>query len=429
MTYDQGPRYFLFEIQNKIWFIDLNLVKAVCKTSTIEKDFIRLHFFEQKNTNLALVLQNENFHLAIGVDRVLPVGTKIEDQMQKFNFEDLLTEQDRKQNQSIQSNTIHQKALKPFILIESCNKKIALSLDEVIEIVSPTELQEKNLVSERSIGFLNRRGLVIPVIHISSTIPKDILSQVGGLLVIEKNSLRIAFTVDRIVRLTMLSSQQVEAGQFKETSDVVWQICNSDRFVSNDEIERTVKGYQNIYRSENPFELHSQNKTQEGTYLEYQLYEKMHIPLLDVIAVDVLNVDTPTSENKKTHAPSYLGEQLWNGESVPVFDGRGLYDFEKNTQNLSKQRVIIIKKHSFRFGICVDEIKSIVRVNYSLKKEYPRILLRCFSTDFQNDITDFYQTMDSLHKNILNISVISFETAYKLCKPYAEKLQTLNKVS
>ena len=129
------------------------------------------------------------------------------------------------------------------------------------------------------------------------------------------------------------------------------------------------------------------------------------MPLLSVQEVALPEIIPDASD-----FPFCLGRIQFRGQEISLIDGRQFYQLNADVLNDSQRRVLIFKSEDLFFGILVDKVTGILRIENASKIQLHRWLLTGYSENLRNDVEDFFNAEDRRFENALNLKVISFQS-------------------
>lgn len=350
---------------------------------------LRLVTLPERSTGegrIVLVLRDGDRRVGLRIDRILS-GAVPEDALRParsslFRPGDLL-------RTPATTTSTHTDSGTTYLLGESDLGLIALDIRDVVEVVHIREMKSRRLVHERTIGFLNHRGPAVPVLalHENPAPAPD-----PSLVVLQAEGLAFAVPLHRVHALAT-------EPRWSERSARVLKPTDAIPFGDLPEIRR---GYDRIFPDQTDRQL-IRTRGAEHTYLEFVLGDATMIPIIDVLSLEEVQLAPGRA------APTGgVGYQNVHGQDVPIYDGRALYGFPALATPTGRERVVVLRNGDHPFGVIVDEISNILRIDSASRLDFPRLMLDSFTPRYRDDVTEFFQALDQRHERTLNMKVLTF---------------------
>lgn len=350
--------------------------------------------FESVST--VLLLKDDDRYFAVCVDSVFGANAAIQNiKCEKLVLKSLFDQFGAPLGCSDQVETLSRpKELQEekFLFFKNQCGEMSLSVNMIIEVNSSNDVVKHSLVSSRAIGFIRRREHLVPVLTLVNS---DESASTGSMVVLAKSDDGpFAFYISSIDQLAGTIS-----GSLRRNFNIY-------DWIERDELVSIIKGYRNIFRaSDESHEIRTDGDVSENAYLEFYLGEPLYVPLLSVQEVALPEIIPDASD-----FPFCLGRIQFRGQEISLIDGRQFYQLNADVLNDSQRRVLIFKSEDLFFGILVDKVTGILRIENASKIQLHRWLLTGYSENLRNDVEDFFNAEDRRFENALNLKVISFQS-------------------
>lgn len=364
-------------------------VVEICENSNHPKKYV-------------MVVKHESKKLGLYVDKFFGLMTKEKAKSVASSELDLIKLfENRENSRSDIIETKRQTEIQAsFLIFETSEGPFSIETEKAVSALSFKQINPIKLVQESGLGYVIDRGLVVPVIQLG----KDTNQQYSSILTVKEQNRVFGIPVRRIEKIINAKSDQWDDKYVYEGQRNLPRFL-INQFFSDADLDAFVNGYKNIFndRVEEKMEI---SKGQEEAFLEVNVGQDLHVPLNRVI--EVIKFSHSRSEDIIANKDVFFNLKHRDQE-IKVWDIRQIYKLDSREQFSGLEKIVIIDSQQGSFGILVDAITKICRIDKATKIDYPRILLNSFSTEFQSDISQFFTCKDILHQNQLIIKAADFK--------------------
>lgn len=351
------------------------------------------------------------------VDRILgmeegePASAALSDAVLPLNLDRLFegVPESEVASQRAGPETLQSSSSRPsYLLARTSLGGLAIKAHQVIELLRGPEVKPQVLVTERCLGYVHRRGQVVPVFCVESEPPEKPEEALfrGTVIVLDSAEGSFGILVDSVERLQEISDESFSDHLWQGPEGHSWRHRDPLAVLGDLSVSQVIKGYQNIYPLRET-ENSGPRQALEGAYLEFQMSESFCLPLSEIHEIDSLRW---VSGGRKPAGKAGLGYHDLHGKEIPVFDGRALYGLSEKSLDGS-ERVLVLKSQDHFYGVVVDSVQEILRIDPGTRQGLNPWLLNTFPKALQQDVTDFFHVLSARHDQALYLKVLDFKTA------------------
>ncbi|RZA08136.1 MAG: hypothetical protein EOP11_05720 [Proteobacteria bacterium] len=292
------------------------------------------------------------------------------------------------------------------ITFRAGDMRFALPIVAIREIIKVPEVQPSVLNYEYSIGMVNLRGTVVPVLDLAKflAIPAPAVSDPENhrIIVLKIGAHHFGFLVASVENITAYYEEELlPIPMFKQPKADLFRgilagavgeetiFLNEARLLDDEEVKHLTKGHSALY-GEARVEK-SAARSLRRTFLNFRLQDLFSLPLsaVDEIAHCAENLLCPPGY------PSFVkGILKMRGEVITVIDLRVFYGMPKLAE-APEAKVLIISGANGRYGLLVDTVDSICTVEDADKIPIPSLLQSDTARAVESDMAEVAEMKDA----------------------------------
>lgn len=252
---------------------------------------------------------------------------------------------------------------------------MAFSMECISEVIKFSPLEPGFIEYDYSLGLLNLRGSLIPIIHFAKyldskvDIPTD-LEDKKIILLKTNQSRRLGLLVDSvesilsyvdsdflpITNLTTIQKNLFRAIIHKKDQEVV--LLDHESVAKDEEIIQIVEGHARLFKEDEKHNLVTK-KVQRQVFISFKVGGTFSLPINDIREI----VNYPEQFINPPGAKSYVtGIFNLREKVITVVDMRKLYGIDHPVED-AERKVLIIEKGQDSYGLVVDCIDQILTIN------------------------------------------------------------------
>lgn len=295
----------------------------------------------------------------------------------------------------------HHQFRKKCISFKLSNVKMAFEISGIHEIVKVSEIQESTFKSELSLGIINLRGHVVPIINFAKLIGLNHDENIGisekRIIILKLDQELVGLLVDSVENIsTYLTTEIVPVPLLQKKRSGMFEGCiivegeevlllSSPNVISNEELMGLTRGHSNIYKINSQKEESKKNSSKRESYISFRLNHLFGVSISDVREI----INYPEELLSAPGLPSFvLGMLNLRGEMVTIVETRSLYAFKEENNDRKNSKILIFIKDDEKFGLVVDSVDSIVTINSDQKMKVPGLMVQQIKNQFENDIKE-----------------------------------------
>jgi purine-binding chemotaxis protein CheW len=305
--------------------------------------------------------------------------------------------------------------------------KCSLPISDIQEIIKVEKVSESALAFGDCIGAIDLRGTTVPVIDFpallkyrevdrSEAAPQGdrrivvmrLEKELFGLMVDSIDSI-ISYFPDELITFPVLEQNKADMflGCITGHGEGEILLLDHQKILSNSEINEITRGHSKLYHSQE--NKKDQEKSKGGARRTYITF---HVDGCYAVAINEVKeiIDFPQNLLQPPGLQSHIrGVLNLRGELVSIIDARTMYLKEAKPQQTESQKVLVLKKDQFHFGLVVDSVESIITFAENDKLKLPKILFSQNGSSMASDISEAVEVLDGngQKKNMLILSVDS----------------------
>ncbi|RYZ96061.1 MAG: hypothetical protein EOP11_24005, partial [Proteobacteria bacterium] len=262
----------------------------------------------------------------------------------------------------------------------------ALPIVAIREIIKVPEIQPSVLNYDYSIGLVNLRGQVVPVLDLAKFLKIPALSSASDpenqrIIVLKIGAHCFGFLVATVENITAYYEEELlPIPSFKQPKAELFRgllggapgletiFLNEERLLDHEEVMHLTQGHSALYGQ--PVAEKANVRSLRRTFLNFRLQDLFSLPLgaVDEIAHCADNLLCPPGY------PAFVkGVLKMRGEVITVIDLRAFYGMPKLGE-ATETKVLIIRGANGRYGLLVDTVDSICTVEDAGKIPIPSLL-------------------------------------------------------
>ncbi|RZA00144.1 MAG: hypothetical protein EOP11_18635, partial [Proteobacteria bacterium] len=264
--------------------------------------------------------------------------------------------------------------------------RFALPIVAIREIIKVPEIQPSVLNYDYSIGLVNLRGHVVPVLDLAKFLKIPATAQASDsedhrIIVLKIGANQFGFLVSSVENITAYYEEELlPIPMFKQLKADLFRgllggapgeetiFLNEERLLDHEEVKHLTQGHSALYGE--PPAAKANVRSLRRTFLNFRLQDLFSLPLsaVDEIAHCASNILCPPGY------PSFVkGILKMRGEVITVIDLRAFYGLPKLDEAVDT-KVLIIRGANGRYGLLVDNVDSICTVEDAGKIPIPSLL-------------------------------------------------------
>ena len=263
--------------------------------------------------------------------------------------------------------------------------RFALPMMAIREIIKVPEIQPSVLNYPYSLGMVNLRGQVVPVVDLARfleipapasadaenarIIVLNIAGQLFGFRVSSVENI-VAYYEEDLLPIPLFNQPKVELFRGLLTNaqagDAI--LLHESKLLSHEEILHLTQGHSDLYRSEE--KAAKARKAVRRTFLNFRLDSLFSLPLAEVEEIALCGADLMKPPGYPAFVPGIF---KLRGEVITVVDLRSVYKIG-STAMAAEQKILVVKGRSGKFGLLVDAVESISTADESEKVKLPSLL-------------------------------------------------------
>ncbi|MEH0862452.1 chemotaxis protein CheW [Halobacteriovorax sp. DPLXC-1] len=295
---------------------------------------------------------------------------------------------------------------------------LAIEITSVNEIINMQEIEHSAFSSKLCLGLVNLRGMTIPVLSFSRILGIESSSEVNNdqkILIIKLGSEFFGLIVDSLDAITFYSDDKVMpvpvfssirshmflGGIEAEENGMTFLIDHSE-ILNNDEIKQITKSHSEIYQSQKDEEEKEKVARQLESYVTFNFGYHFGLSVSEIREI----IEVPKDILKTPGAPSHvLGVHDLREQLITIVNPKKMYGIEESDDELGGKKVIILEadERGENYGILVDEIDSIVKIDMLNKMKMPSLLSNV-SGKLNQDVSEIIRDI-----NGSGVVILSFE--------------------
>lgn len=263
--------------------------------------------------------------------------------------------------------------------------RFALPMTAIREIIKVPEIQPSVLNYPYSLGLVNLRGEVVPVIDLARflAIPEAatdaenariiVLPLGGQLFGFRVSSVEniLAYYEEDLLPIPLFDQPKVELfrGLLANAQSGYAILLHEGKLLSHDEILHLTQGHSDLYRNEAVSKERARAVTWRK-FLNFRLDELFSLPLAQVEEIALCGTDLLKPPGYPAFVPGIF---KLRGEVITLVDLRALYRLGATAMR-SEQKILVVKGSAGKFGLLVDNVESICTADESEKVRLPSLL-------------------------------------------------------
>ncbi|RYZ98761.1 MAG: hypothetical protein EOP11_20260, partial [Proteobacteria bacterium] len=285
--------------------------------------------------------------------------------------------------------------------------RFALPIVAIREIIKLPVIQPSVLNYDYSIGLVNLRGNVMPVLDLAKflaipasaamTDPENhriIVLKIGahhfGFLVASVESIT-AYYEEELLAVPMFKQPKAELfrGVLPGAAGEETIFLNEERLLDHEEVKHLTQGHSALYGQARVEKTAA--RSMRRTFLNFRLQDLFSLPLsaVDEIAHCAGNLLCPPGY------PAFVkGILKMRGEVITVIDLRAFYGMPK-LEEAPEAKVLIIRGANGRYGLLVDTVDSICTVEDADKILIPSLLQSDTARAVESDMAEVAEMKDA----------------------------------
>lgn len=301
------------------------------------------------------------------------------------------------------------------ILFRVGGSQFAFPINGIDEILLASGIESSPIQEDLCEGVMRIRGRIVPVVRFARILRTDATADAAspearvvvlalgeariGLLVDSVESIE-AYTDDALMHVPVLG--RYKAAMFVGCLDLGERghvfLLDSASVLDNDELVRVTGNFSRLFAAEEGADRQRRRAVRRQPYLQFSARDAFALPMTAVREIIDCNVELIAMPG----APAFMAGMLnLRGRLVTVVDVRAFYRLDgADAVQQALRRIVVLEEGDTLFGLLVDSVESIERVDAADRKPVPQLVRNAMPEAQRDDVVELIRLVDSNEREV-----------------------------